>query len=109
MSQTGISLANEPLSHYTTWRVGGVAHRLYKPQHLEDVRHCLKNLAPDEPLLWLGLGSNSLIRDSGFKGTVILTQGCLKEITFIPPHLVRVEAGVSCASMARFCARQDLA
>lgn len=62
----------------------------------------------DEPLLWLGLGSNSLIRDGGFSGTVILTQGCLKEMTLLSDNCIRVEAGVSCASMARFSARNNL-
>ncbi len=105
----GQLLTNERLADYTTWRVGGVARRLYKPSSLHDLAIFLKQLPLDEPLLWLGLGSNSLIRDGGFAGTVILTQGCLKEMALITDDLVRVEAGVSCASMARFCARSNLA
>ncbi|CEK11896.1 UDP-N-acetylmuramate dehydrogenase [Legionella hackeliae] len=105
----GQLLINEPLADYTTWRVGGIASKLYKPTSITDLAIFLKQLPKDEPLLWLGLGSNSLIRDSGFKGTVILTQGCLKEIKLIGDGLVHVEAGVSCATMARFCARANLA
>ncbi len=37
----------------------------------------LRQLPADEPLLWLGLGSNLLVRDGGFAGTVIATQGAL--------------------------------
>lgn len=106
---SGTLLLNEPLADYTTWRVGGPATRLYKPAHLADLIVFLKQLPQNEPLLWLGLGSNSLIRDKGFSGTVIVTQGCLKEITLLDEHCVRVEAGVSCASMARFTARNNLA
>lgn len=104
----GEKLDNVLLSDYTTWRVGGLAKQLYKPQSIEDLACFLRLLPAQEPILWLGLGSNSLIRDSGFVGTIILTQGCLKNIAVVAPQTVRVEAGVSCASMARFCARQDL-
>ncbi|WED43230.1 UDP-N-acetylmuramate dehydrogenase [Legionella cardiaca] len=105
----GQLLVNEPLADYTTWRVGGQAQKLYKPISIFDLALFLKQLPKEEPLLWLGLGSNSLIRDKGFAGTVILTQGCLKEIKLLADDVVHVEAGVSCATMARFCARANLA
>jgi UDP-N-acetylmuramate dehydrogenase len=104
----GQLLFNESLAEYTTWRVGGRAAKLYKPIDITDLQLFIKQLPKHEPLLWLGLGSNSLIRDSGFSGTVILTQGCLKKISLIAENLVHVEAGVSCATMARFCARAEL-
>ena len=99
---------DEPLAHYTTWRVGGRAQRLYKPAHVDDLVVFMKTLALNEPLLWLGLGSNSLIRDAGVPGTVILTQGCLNGLALVGDALIRVEAGVSCAKMARFSARNGL-
>lgn len=99
---------NESLAAYTTWRVGGPAARLYKPANCADLIVFLKQLPQDEPVVWIGLGSNSLIRDKGYSGTVIVTQGCLKEIDLLEDNKVRVEAGVSCASMARFTARNHL-
>ena len=108
MNLTGELLLNERLADYTTWRVGGMAKSLYKPAGVIDLSLFLKQHSTTVPLLWLGLGSNSLIKDAGFNGTVILTQGCLNEITVLNDALVRVEAGVSCAKMARFCARNDL-
>lgn len=105
----GELLSNELLANYTTWRVGGVAKSMYKPLSIADLALFLKQLPASEPLLWLGLGSNSLIKDKGFSGTVILTQGCLNEIAVVDETSVRVEAGVSCAKMARFCARNNLA
>ncbi|MDR3501096.1 MAG: UDP-N-acetylmuramate dehydrogenase [Legionella sp.] len=104
----GTLLYNESLAEYTTWRVGGPAAKLYKPANAADLALFLRNLPQREPLLWLGLGSNSLIKDTGFSGTVVLTQGCLKEINLLGEQTVKVEAGVSCASMARFCARNNL-
>ncbi len=104
----GTVLYNESLAEYTTWRVGGKAAKLYKPLDSTDLSLFLSQLPATEPILWLGLGSNSLIRDKGFSGTVILTQGCLKEMTLLDSRSIQVGAGVSCASMARFCARNHL-
>lgn len=106
---SGVLLANEPLTHYNTWRVGGIAQSLYKPKGIADLSLFLQTLACEEPVVWLGLGSNCLIKDHGFIGTVIVTQGCLNEITLVNEQTIRVEAGVSCAKMARFCARNNLA
>ena len=102
-------LYQENLANYTSWRVGGVAKALYKPASITDLSEFLQQLPPDEPLLWLGLGSNTLVRDSGFMGTVIVTQGGLPGLKLVDETTVRVEAGVSCAAMARFCARNNLA
>lgn len=104
----GELLLDQSLADYTTWRVGGRAKAIYKPAGTADLALFLKQLPPDEPMLWLGLGSNSLIRDTGFGGTVILTQGCLDKLTLLEQEIVYVESGVSCAKMARFCARNHL-
>lgn len=104
----GTLLHNTSLADYTSWRVGGPAKQLFKPADLADLSDFLKQLPTTEPLLWLGLGSNTLIRDKGFAGTVIITQGCLQELTLADKTLVHAQAGVACATMARFCARHNL-
>ena len=85
----GELLLNEPLAPYTSWRVGGPAKQLYKPTDIADLQNFMKQLPKDEPLLWLGLGSNVLIRDQGFAGTVILTQGLLNTISNLGDGLIR--------------------
>jgi len=60
-------------------------------------------LAEGEPLYWMGLGSNLLVRDGGIRGTVINTRGRLKEMYLMDSERVYVEAGVPCAHVARFC------
>ncbi len=96
---------NLKLSEWTTWRVGGLAKRCYFPVDKNDLATFLKTCAQNEPLLWLGLGSNTLIRDKGIQGTVIITQGRLKELAELDNNIIRAEAGVSCAQVARFSAR----
>jgi UDP-N-acetylmuramate dehydrogenase len=105
---TGELRLNEPLSHHTTWRVGGPARRFYKPVDSADLVQFLQTLPVDEPLLWLGLGSNLLVRDGGFNGTVIATQGALNGLGLSDGGQLRVEVGVACAMVARFAARNGL-
>ncbi len=104
----GTLLENEPLREYSSWKAGGNAKQVYKPLNRDDLSRFLKQLPPTEPLLWLGLGSNTLIRDGGFPGTVIATQGALINIEQTEPFLIRAEVGVACATLSRFSARHNL-
>ncbi len=99
--------SNESLQRYNTWRVGGPARQMYLPADIADLSLFLSTLPADERLLWLGLGSNLLIRDGGFDGTVILLQGRLNGLA-IEGHTALVEAGVACAKVAREFARAGL-
>jgi UDP-N-acetylmuramate dehydrogenase len=98
----GELLRNEPLAKYTSWRVGGPAEKMYLPKDKEDLIAFVKSLPADEPLFWLGLGSNLLVRDGGIKGTVINTRGRLKKMELIDSTRLYVEAGVPCAHVARY-------
>jgi len=100
--------SDEPLARHTSWRVGGPARRFYRPADAQDLAAFLAQLEPSEPLLWLGLGSNVLISDAGFPGTVIQTQGCLTRMERRGDSQIFAESGVACAKLARFAARADL-
>jgi len=100
---------NEPLSHYTSWRVGGNADRLYLPADAEDLAAFLHSLAVSEPVFFLGLGSNLLVRDGGIRGTVICTKNRLKHMRVMAADRVYAEAGVPSAQVAKFCSAQRLA
>jgi UDP-N-acetylmuramate dehydrogenase len=101
----GRYLENESLSPYTSWRTGGRADYLFIPADLDDLSHFLKQLPQATPLTWLGLGSNTLVRDGGIEGVVVITQGALNQLSQIKPHQIRAEAGISAAQLARFSAR----
>ena len=93
---------------FTSWHIGGEAENLYWPLDLIDLQRFLKTLPQSEPLTWIGLGSNLLVADEGIRGTVIITQGSLKEMAVTDHHHVRAEAGLSCAQVARFAAKNNL-
>jgi UDP-N-acetylmuramate dehydrogenase len=98
---------NEPMSKYVTWRAGGPATRLLLPADLEDLSLFLSQLPEEEPVLFVGLGSNLLVREGGWRGTVVVTFGSAR-----PPRmeegLLFAEAGVACPKLARFAADQNL-
>ena len=103
----GTLMENVPLAGFTTWRVGGAAQRLFRPADREDLIRFLEGLPEDEPLTWLGLGSNVLVRDGGVPGTVVVTAGRLRTLS-LEDRRVYVEAGVPCAHVARFCSLHGL-
>lgn len=97
-----------PLADYTSWRVGGKAQRFYEPKDAADLAVFMSQLPETEAWLCLGLGSNLLVRDGGFSGTVIHMQGCLTDLKLLDEQTVYAEAGVACAQLARFTARLGL-
>ncbi|MDO7596646.1 MAG: UDP-N-acetylmuramate dehydrogenase [Pseudomonadota bacterium] len=98
---------NEPLAKHTSWRTGGNANQFYRPEGIKDLAGFLSQLPEDEPLLWLGLGSNLLVRDGGFAGTVISMSGTLQQLT-VNGLTVSAEVGVYCAKLAKQAARAGL-
>jgi len=105
----GKLMFDEPMSKHTSWRLGGPADRYYVPTDLRDLQNFLAELETDFDILWVGLGSNMLVRDGGFRGQVIAPLNALKEIQLNPDGSLYAEAGVSCAKLAKFCRKQGLA
>jgi UDP-N-acetylmuramate dehydrogenase len=101
-------IENEPMSTHTSWRTGGVARRYVKAGSLAALADFIKTVSPDEKLLWMGLGSNTLIRDGGFDGTVIATQGVMTQLELLDETTVYVGVGVTDAKLARFCVKHNL-
>jgi UDP-N-acetylmuramate dehydrogenase len=98
----------EPLSRHTSWHVGGPADIFFQPSSRAELIEFLQVLPPQVPMLWLGLGSNLLVRDGGVRGVVISTREALNAIERRGERGVYAEAGVPCAKLARACARWDL-
>lgn len=97
-----------PMSKHTSWRAGGLARCVYQPADLSDLQQFLATLPQDEPRYVVGLGSNLLVRDGGFAGTIILMHGALKNLVLNEAGEIEAEAGVAGAKLARFAALNNL-
>ena len=104
----GVLQVDEPMVKHTSWRVGGKVDQLYTPADIDDLSNFLKSLPEKESVMFIGLGSNLLVRDGGIRGTVISLKGSLSDISLLENNVIRASAGVSCAKLSRFCHRNDL-
>jgi UDP-N-acetylmuramate dehydrogenase len=98
-------LKNEPLARYTSWRVGGHADRLFIAENLSELQSFMKTLDQAEPLYFIGLGSNLLVRDGGVRGTVVVMHQAFNDLR-VDGKYIYAEAGVTCGKLARFSANQ---
>lgn len=98
------------MAKHVSWRAGGVARRTYVPADLEDLSALLASLPANEPVLFVGLGSNLLVRDGGYNGTIVFLHAALGTLHVEPEvesgasPLVYAEAGVASPKVARFAA-----
>jgi len=103
---------DEPMRKHTTWRTGGLAQRAYFPSDLDDLVQFVRTLPEAEPVHFVGLGSNLLVRDGGLRGTVVFTHGALRRLRLESgdgtARLVYAEAGVASPKVARFAANHQL-
>jgi UDP-N-acetylmuramate dehydrogenase len=107
MNMAETLLFREPMARYVSWRAGGPAERLFEPPDTGALARFLQALPPGEPLLFIGLGSNLLVRDGGFRGTVILTHSAKKHPR-LESGLIYADAGVASPKVARFAALHQL-
>lgn len=66
----------EPMARHTSWRVGGLA-RYYAEPATPAEAIALATWATDQqlPLIWIGRGTNLLVRDEGFDGVIAVYRG----------------------------------
>lgn len=97
---------DEPMARHVSWRAGGRAQRFYVPADVDDLAAFLRRLPAGEPLLFVGLGSNLLVRDGGWRGTVVMTHAPNRRPR-LDGGLIYAEAGVASPKVARFAALHD--
>jgi UDP-N-acetylmuramate dehydrogenase len=103
----GKLLFNEPMARHVSWRAGGFAARAYVPADVADLAAFLKGLPADEPVCMAGLGSNLLVRDGGYLGTVVLAHSTRASIR-MDSGRVYADAGAASPKVARFAANHAL-
>ena len=105
--RAGVLRHREPLARHTVWGIGGFADRYFEPAGIDELAAFLADLPAGEPVLWIGLGSNLLVRDGGVRGTVISTVR-LRAVEPLGPTKIHAGAGAACPRVARIAARHGL-
>ena len=101
--------AEEPLSKYTSFRIGGPARRMAFPRNAEQLV-LLMSFAGEcgaRPFV-LGNGTNLLFPDEGIDRLVVNTRD-MAEVRLLDGGRVRAEAGASLARVANYACGQGLA
>ena len=101
-------LYDVPMSKHTSWHAGGTADIFFTPRDALDLASFLRQLPPAVPLLWIGLGSNLLVRDGGVRGAVVSLHGALGTLERLSATRIQAQAGVPCARIARQCVKWGL-
>ncbi len=99
---------NEPMKEHCTFKVGGPADLMILPQNAEEIQEIIRQCKQERiPYLFLGLGSNILVRDKGIRGIVIKVGDYFKNIT-IDNDTICAEAGARLADISRIAAEHSL-
>ena len=86
---------NAPLAPLVWFKSGGTAQWLFEPKDEDDLTRFLKSLAPDVPVMALGLGSNMIVRDGGVPGVVVRLGKAFSKIDKLDDVTLRCGGGAS--------------
>ena len=104
----GEVLWQQPMSQYTTYKVGGPAQAMVFPCGIKELVNLLEGVrCLDIPWRVIGGGSNILVSDEGLQGiTIVLNKGYGTKTIIRDTQdsvLVKVETGCSLASFVNWC------
>ena len=106
----GKLLFDQPLAPYTWFRVGGPADALFLPKDEDDLAAFLKALPEDVPVHFMGVASNSIIRDGGIEGvTIRLMGGYWGAVEPAGSHSLFARAGALDLAVAKASAKHGIA
>ncbi|WP_338114804.1 UDP-N-acetylmuramate dehydrogenase [Novosphingobium olei] len=84
-----------PLAPLVWFKSGGKAQWLFEPKDVADLQDFLAGLAPDVPVMALGLGSNLIVRDGGVPGVVVRLGKNFSKVTRIDDQTLDCGGGAS--------------
>ncbi|MEK4511856.1 UDP-N-acetylmuramate dehydrogenase [Paenibacillus anaericanus] len=106
--EVGTVIPNEPMSKYTTWKIGGPADAMIVPENNQQLACLITQLYEGQiPWLIVGKGSNMLVSDKGVRGAVIRLSGELEEIRFSDNEVV-AGGGASFVRLSIMAGKQGL-
>ena len=93
--------ANEPMSAHTTFKVGGPADLYVEPQTMAQLIHVIRACREDDaPYFVLGLGSDLLVGDGGFRGVMVACPAGLDDIEVSGTRII-CQPGAAIADVSR--------
>ncbi len=99
---------DEPMARHTSFGLGGPADMLVIPEDVSALSRLVRRLADVEvETLYIGNGTNLLVRDGGIRGVVVKIAGALMGITPDEHRLVS-GAGESLAAICHYAAQRGL-
>ena len=84
-----------PLAPLVWFKSGGCADILFEPKDVADLQSFLRDLDPTAPVMALGLGSNLIVRDGGFRGIVIRLGKAFAKVACTEAMTLECGAGAS--------------
>ncbi len=99
---------SEPLSRFTTFRIGGPADYYLEPKDGEDLVNLIRYLKEIKyPYIIIGNGSNVLISDEGIRGAAINLEFGFNKIE-VNKNKVYAEAGIRLSRLVDVCIEHSL-
>ena len=87
----------------TNWfNIGGKAKAFFKPENLNDLISFIKNFGKKEKIFILGIGSNILIKDKGYDGTVVKLGKNFSNISLLPNKTIIAGSSAMDKKVAEF-------
>ena len=96
------------MARYSSWQAGGNARNFYQPLDKEDLMNFIVAIKGESEIYLTGLGSNLLVRDGGYPGTIIRLAPGLKKLNLPEQNLIYAEAGVAMPKLAKFASANNL-
>lgn len=98
----------EPLSMHTTFKVGGPADVMAFPESVSEIQQLVQYCRNQQiPYFILGMGSNLLVRDKGYRGLVIKLGNSLRGL-YISGEEILAEAGIRLSELSKKAALNSL-
>lgn len=99
---------NYNISKSTWFNVGGIVDVLFKPEDEDDLTFFLKNKPAEIPYIILGVCSNVIVRDGGYRGVLIKLGRNFTNISH-QGETIKVGAGALDSNVARYAAENNIA
>ena len=98
---------NEPMSKYTSFKIGGPAEIFVKINNVEELKLIIKiSKQAEVPITVVGNGSNLLVSDDGIRGIVLKIE--FDKIEIEESGKLKVGSGVKLAFLAQKCLKEKL-